>query len=204
MNYLAHLYLSGNNDDLRLGNFIADAIKGSNLEYMRPNIKKGIILHRYIDSYTDNNDIVNQAKLLIKSNFPKYSGIIVDICFDHFLAKNWINYSDIKLRAFVRNFYILMVLNYTILPKRVKRSLPFLISQNWLESYKDLNGIGKIYDRMNIYRGLPWNSKVIIPAINNNYIELENLFNIFFPDLIKVSNKKIEDLLIASTNKSSV
>ncbi len=97
MNFLAHIYLSGNDTDLIIGNFIADGIKGKKYKKFSPGIQKGILLHREIDTFTDAHPIVRQSTKRLHKNYGHYSGIIVDILYDHFLAKNWSRYSDVPL-----------------------------------------------------------------------------------------------------------
>ncbi len=192
MNFLAHVYLSGNNDHIKIGNFIADAVKGSHFSNLPADIQKGIILHRFIDNYTDHSPLLNESRSNWQKEFPKFYSSILDICFDHFLAKNWSSYSQSNLRAYTRNIYLQLILNYRWLPQRVRRSLPFLITQNWLESYKEVKGIGLIFDRMNKYRGLPWDSEPIIKYLNSNYNRMEQTFFVFFESLMQaVEEKKI-------------
>ena len=190
MNFLAHLYLSGTNDEIKLGNFIADSVKGRNYSGYPENVQKGISLHRFIDDYTDHCHLLNKTRSDIQKLFPKYYGLILDIYFDHFLARDWEKYSGTNLRAYVRHFYLTLILNYRWLPARARRSLPFLITQNWLESYKNVKGIGLIFDRMHRYRGLPWNSEPVIKYLNANYSEIEQTFFIFFESLMKAVEQK--------------
>ena len=117
MNYLAHIYLSGNNDELKIGNFMADSIKGKKYLKYPESIQKGIILHRAIDYYTDTHPIVMQSIRRLFAIYGHYSGIIVDIFYDHFLAANWKNYSDVPLKNYIKDFYKLLQENFEILPK---------------------------------------------------------------------------------------
>ena len=194
MNYLAHLYLSGDDPDLRIGNFIADSVKGRNLSAFPPKVQRGIVLHRFIDEYTDHSPLLAGMRLEMRMFFPKYYGMILDVYLDHFLAKKWNQYSEISLRAYVRHFYLSLVLNYFILPQRIRKSLPYLISQNWLESYKEFKGLGLIFDRMNKFRGLPYNSVPVIDYLKENYEQLNEAFDLFFADLQIAVKTRIVDL----------
>ena len=93
MNFLAHIYLSGNNDLLKIGNFMADSIRGNSYENYPEEIKKGILLHRSIDSFTDMHPVYRKSKHRLHEKYGHYSGVIMDIFYDHFLAKNWANCS---------------------------------------------------------------------------------------------------------------
>ena len=86
MNYLAHLYLSGNDDELKLGNFIGDSVRGSDLSMYPPRVQDGIILHRGIDRYTDSHHVVMKSKLRLRPKYHKYAPVIVDMFYDHFLG----------------------------------------------------------------------------------------------------------------------
>ena len=96
MNFLAHIYLSGNNDMLKIGNFMADSVRGHHYLDYPDEIRKGILLHRYIDTFTDAHPIYRKSKHRLHEKYGHYSGVIMDIVYDHFLAKNWNNYSDEK------------------------------------------------------------------------------------------------------------
>lgn len=144
MNYLAHIYLSGNNDLLKIGNFMADGIRGKDYLYFPEEVKKGILLHRKIDSFTDTHLIYRKSKHRLHEKYGHYSGVIMDIIYDHFLAKNWEQYSAEKLESYVDNFYNLLEENQEILTLKTKNLLPYMKQNNWLLSYQSINGIEKI------------------------------------------------------------
>ena len=89
MNFLAHIYLSGDNDLIKIGNFMADGIRGKHYEYLPAEVQKGIVLHRAIDTYTDSHPIFRQSTKRLHHRYHHYAGVIVDVFYDHFLAKNW-------------------------------------------------------------------------------------------------------------------
>ncbi|MEX0290603.1 MAG: DUF479 domain-containing protein, partial [Flavobacteriaceae bacterium] len=94
MNFLAHIYLSFGDDEITIGNFIADSIRGKKYKHLPERVQKGVILHRAIDTFTDAHPTVRQSSKRLHENYSHYSRVIVDIFYDHFLAKNWKNYSD--------------------------------------------------------------------------------------------------------------
>ena len=100
MNYLAHAYLSFDDEDILFGNFIGDFIKGTKNIGLPHNVWKGVKLHRAIDSFTDQHPATTQAKDLIRKDLGHASGIFVDMIFDHILAVNWVNYSNKSLKEF--------------------------------------------------------------------------------------------------------
>jgi acyl carrier protein phosphodiesterase len=90
MNFLAHLHLSGNNPNIMLGNFMGDFVKGKSYrQQYEPEIIKGIELHRSIDEFTDSHPVVTESKNRLRPTYRHYSGVIVDVFYDHFLAANW-------------------------------------------------------------------------------------------------------------------
>jgi len=193
MNYLAHLYFSGNNKDIKLGNFFADWIKGKEQNWnpnFNSNIKKGITMHRFIDSYTDNNVSISNMANKFHTEYHHYSKIVTDILLDHFLAKNWFLFSDIELDKFTFDFYKILISNFFILPKQVKIFLPFMISSNRLSSYKTLEGIQKTLEIMSRNTSLPAKTNFAIDIIKNNYDNFESESIIFLKVLkIEIENR---------------
>ena len=124
MNFLAHIYLSDHNDDLAVGNFIADSVRGKDYLNFPAQIQKGILLHRAIDTFTDAHPIFRQSTKRLHSRYSHYSGVIVDIFYDHFLAKNWDIYCEIPLENFVAHFYKVLQSHHDILPARIQNLMP--------------------------------------------------------------------------------
>ncbi|MCF6183790.1 MAG: ACP phosphodiesterase [Bacteroidales bacterium] len=101
MNFLAHIFLSGDNEAVKFGNFTGDWVKGKSYNNFPREIQKGILLHRKIDSYTDSHNTVKKSILKIRPAYGKYSGVVTDILYDHFLAQNWQIYSESSLKDYV-------------------------------------------------------------------------------------------------------
>ena len=184
MNFLAHIYPSGNNDDVKIGNFIGDYIKGSAFHIYPEKIKQGILLHRFIDSFTDKNTYTIDAKQLFAPKYRKYAGIVIDIIYDHFLATNWNRYSYIELREFIDQFHNLLLKSNDMLPKEVQEFVPKLIKNDRIYSYKDIDGIRSVLSTMAIYTSLPDHSNFAIQVLENNYEFLKQNFLLFFSDII--------------------
>ncbi len=149
MNFLAHLYLSENKTEIMIGNFIADHIKGNKFSHFSEGIKKGIIFHREIDTYTDAHPIVRKSKRRLHERYRHYDGVIIDIFFDHFLAKNWKEYSEIPLNVYATSVYNLLQENINILPEKTQELLPYMIKYNWLYNYQFAKGIQEVLNGMN-------------------------------------------------------
>lgn len=188
MNFLAHLYLSGKNEDVALGNFIADAVKGSHYKNYPENVAKGILLHREIDHYTDNHPVFRQSKSRLVPKYGIFSGIIVDIYYDHYLAKNWKDFSDEKLNDFVARSYFLLVRKFHLLPARSKRILPFLVSQNWLAGYADFESLRKVFNGMSRRTNNLSGMENAVDDLKSDYAFFEKEFREFFPEIISHSD----------------
>lgn len=194
MNFLAHIYLSGDEDPVIIGNFIADGIKGKRYEKFPPQIAKGILLHRGIDSFTDSHPTVHKSTARLHKNYGHYSGVIVDILYDHFLAKNWSKYSDVPLDEYVQDFYELLRKNFTILPPRIQKMMPYMITDNWLLSYATVNGISKILAQMNVRTKGVSKMNLAVAELEEFYDQFEAEFTSFFDELIAFSKQKLSEL----------
>ncbi|WP_435412580.1 ACP phosphodiesterase [Psychroserpens mesophilus] len=190
MNFLAHIYLSGDNELITIGNFVADAIRGNKYKVLSPEFQVGVKLHRHIDTFTDAHPIVRQSTKRLHKNYSHYSGVIVDILYDHFLAKNWSKYSNIPLESYVDNFYESLKEHFDILPERFQKLMPFMIADNWLLSYAEVEGIQRVLNGMNKRTKHKSGMNLATNELREFYSEFENEFSLFFEDLIETSNAK--------------
>lgn len=183
MNFLAHLYLSGNNEEIMVGNFIGDFVKGKAYEVYSKNIQRGIILHRHIDEYTDHHPVVMESKKRLWEKYRHYAGVIVDMFYDHFLAANWSDFHKMPLPDFAQYVYRLMLSHKEQLPKGVNYMLPFMIEHNWLFNYANTEGIHNALAGM--ARRTTFKSKMdeAVVDLDHHYSEFEDEFRRFFPDL---------------------
>lgn len=183
MNFLAHIYLSGNNELLKIGNFMADGIRGKDYMHFPEEVKRGILLHRKIDSFTDAHLIYRKSKHRLHEKYGHYSGVIMDIIYDHFLAKNWAKYSDESLANYAGEFYKLLDKNEDLLTERTKNLLPYMKQNNWLLSYQSIEGIEKILFQMNHRTKNRSNMQEAIVELKLFYTETEEEFTRFFNEL---------------------
>ena len=190
MNFLAHIYLSGQNELVTLGNFMADSIRGKRYKKYPADIQIGILLHRQIDTYTDAHPTVRQSTKRLHKNYGHYSGVIVDILYDHFLAKNWEHYSDIPLETYVENFYASLTANFELLPVRVQKLTPYMIADNWLLSYAKIEGIQRVLEGMNRRTKNISGMNTATNELKEFYSEFESEFTSFFNELIEFSELK--------------
>ncbi len=185
MNVLAHIYLSGDSDEIIIGNYIGDYVKGRDYLKYPELIKKGIILHRHIDDFTDRHPVVHRSKILFTRKYHKYAGVVVDIVYDHYLTKEWDTFSRRPIESVTYQFYRAMVNNYEILPAKVQDRFPFFIINNWIESYKTNKGLKHVLNTLSKRTSLPSESKYAIKTFKKNYYSLGEDFMEFFPQLIE-------------------
>lgn len=189
MNYLAHIYLSGTDTEIMLGNFMADSIKGHQYEIYPEKIQKGILLHRKIDSFTDSHPIYRQSKHRLHEKYGHYSGVIMDIFYDHFLAKNWNKYNELQLENYAQSFYEILISNQEKVTERIRKMMPYMIARNWLVSYKTISGIEQILFQMNYktHHRVPMTEAIV--ELEKFYTEFEIEFFEFFDEIRAMSNE---------------
>jgi acyl carrier protein phosphodiesterase len=184
MNFLAHLYLSGNDDEIMVGNFIGDFVKGRNLsERFASGIVKGIELHRAIDAFTDTHETVSESKDKLREKYRHYSAVIVDVYYDHFLARHWTSFHDVSLEAYTRKAYATIKKYDAILPEQVRHMLVYMSRDNWLLEYASIEGIHRALSGM--ARRTSFRSKMeeAVEDLEFHYEAIEKEFLQFFPEL---------------------
>tara|TARA_R110000868_G_scaffold85368_1_gene240233 strand:- start:4 stop:591 length:588 start_codon:yes stop_codon:yes gene_type:complete len=185
MNHLAHLFLSQNNIDLMVGNFIADQVKGKDFNNYSEGVKQGIIMHRGIDTFTDTHPVVMQSKSRLYHIYHKYAPVIVDMYYDHILARKWLNYSTIKLSEFAQKTYDKLISQQEQMPKRSQRILHYMIQGDWLCGYATTKGmkhaLGGLASRAK------YDSKMEMAHLDlqKDYLFYAAEFELFFPELIE-------------------
>ncbi|MXO06782.1 MULTISPECIES: ACP phosphodiesterase [Flavobacterium] len=194
MNFLAHIYLSGDNDLIKIGNFMADGIRGKQFEHFPEDVQKGILLHRFIDTYTDSHDIFRKSTKRLHERYHHYAGVIVDIVYDHFLAKNWKKYSDEKLELFVNRFYHSLHDNYEILTEKTQGLMPYMIERNWLVSYRTTEGIQHILTQMDRRSKNVSQMQFAVEELTEFYDEFEEEFTLFFEEIREQAKGKLLSL----------
>lgn len=193
MNFLAHISLSGDNPKIMVGNFIGDFVKGRNLlEQFEPEIARGIALHRAIDEFTDSHPIVTISKNRLRPTYRHYSAVIVDMFYDHLLAKNWERYYKEFLPDFAERNYRILEGFHTILPEGVKYMLPYMTKGNWLVNYARLEGIERALSGMARRSKYESKMELAVEDLKKNYDEFTQEFSIFYPELQKFSNDWLE------------
>ncbi|MEM9136901.1 MAG: ACP phosphodiesterase [Cyanobacteria bacterium P01_F01_bin.42] len=145
MNFLAHLYLCDCTDGSRLGALYGDFMRGCSIEQFSPEIRHGIRLHQFIDTFTDDHPVFRRSKGRIAPERRRYAGVLIDIFYDHFLALDWSDYSTQPLPQFTQSVYCLLEANADSLPERLRRIAPVLIREDWLTSYGTEAGLCRTF-----------------------------------------------------------
>lgn len=184
MNYLAHLYLSGDDTALLLGNFMADHLKGPERHQLQPpGVQKGIALHRHIDHFTDTHPVVEQSKARVRSQFGKYAPVIVDVFYDHFLATDWQKYHPEPLPKFTHKTYALLQAHEQQLPQGARHMLPYMIRHDWLNGYALMPGLQRVMEGMSRRSRFDSGMEKAPAFLQLHYQAFGEEFNAFFPAL---------------------
>jgi acyl carrier protein phosphodiesterase len=182
MNFLAHLYLSKHAEELMIGNFIADAVKGKNFEAYTPGVIQGIKMHREIDAFTDAHHITKISATRLMPRYRKYAGVIVDVFYDHFLAINWEQYHHESLPIFADKVYQLMHQNINGLPPKSQYLLPYMIKHNWLLNYSKIEGIQRTLTGMASRTSFVSNMQFATEELELYYQDFDQEFKLFFEE----------------------
>lgn len=194
MNFLAHIYLTDGLPLETIGNFMADGIKGKKYLKYPADIQRGILIHRWIDTYTDSHPIVKRSTKRLHKKYGHYSGVIVDIFYDHFLARNWHQYHDTPLHVYVSNFYQLLQDHHHLLTGRIQKMMLPMMEQNWLLSYATLEGIGTVLYNMNIRTKRRVAMDKAVEDLEAHYDAFEEDFKLFFKELETFVALKLQEV----------
>ena len=190
MNFLAHIYLSQNIDKVKIGNFIADSVRGNNYTDFDSEVQKGILLHRNIDTFTDAHPIFRIGTKRLHSRYHHYAGVILDVFYDHFLARNWSKYSSVPLQEHNHQFYDLLEKNLDWMPEHIEKILPIMRRQDWLTTYATIGGLSEILFQMDRRTKLVSKMQFAPEELEEFYDEYEAEFFEFFEELRKFVDEK--------------
>jgi len=180
LNYLAHIYFSDSCRQVAVGNFIGDFVKGRRYKAYPSGIRKGILLHRQIDHFTDNHPAFKETVELLRPSFGRYSGIMADMYYDYLLASDFDRYGNGRsLDQFARNFYWSVLLYYWWLPKKVKGFIFHFIKTNRLKKYGTLAGLQQSLEIMSVHKSSAINPTLGIEFLAANESQLRNHFDQF-------------------------
>jgi acyl carrier protein phosphodiesterase len=198
MNFLAHLYLSPSDPKVLVGNFMADFVKGrQKLSSLEPALAAGVLLHRTIDEFTDTHAVVAKSKNRLRPVYRHYSAVIVDVFYDHFLARHFTRFHSTSLEQFAAACYDIIQAHHHLLPPALQHMFGYMVRGNWLLNYAKIEGINRTLTGMS--RRTPYESKMD-EATNDlirHYNDFETEFFEFFPLLQEhISVYRQENFLI--------
>lgn len=186
MNYLAHIRLAGDDPECLIGNFLGDFVKGRLTEdRYPPGIRRGIVMHRRIDAWTDSHEITRECSRLISPERRRWSRVILDIFYDHLLAVNWERYSDESLRDFLDRAYGIILGAADIFPEPGAARINTIIKDGWIEKYRSISGLSVVFQGMSIRvrRKNPLSGSE--QELVTHYDEMNEHFNRFFPEILE-------------------
>lgn len=191
MNYLAHALLANESAATLVGGLMGDFVKGRILPELPGEIRRGILDHRNIDRFTDTHVSVLASKRLVSPLRRRFAGIMVDVFFDHFLARHWERFADRPLQDFTAHVYATLYRHWHLLPDRLQRILPVMAGEDWLASYWDIDAIHASINGISSRRLRRHNSLLHgAVELERNYSEFEAYFLAFFPELIEFVRSK--------------
>lgn len=194
MNFLAHAYLSGGRKKILIGNFAGDFFKGrQTLRQCDPEIARGVELHRAIDAFTDAHPVVHESKSRLRAGYRHYAGVITDVFYDHFLAKDWHLHHSQPLESFAASTYETLSEFSEALPADFNRMLPYMIRGNWLVGYRDIAGVHSALSGM--ASRTPYESRMEYASndLKAHHSLFRQEFRTFFPELRHFVEQWLED-----------
>lgn len=189
MNHLAHVLLSGSDPDMKLGGMLGDFVRGAIDPHLRPQVQKGIALHRAIDIYTDTHEEIIAARNLFIAPYRRYAGILIDIWFDHLLARSYSRWSARTLEATTVDLLALLAEHHEELPEPLQRFTRYLNANALPTAYRDRQIIGKVLTGVGsrLSRENPLHHGLI--ELERLELQLERIFESFFPQLQQFSSE---------------
>ncbi|WP_057938393.1 acyl carrier protein phosphodiesterase [Algoriphagus resistens] len=194
MNYLAHAYLSFGQDEVLVGNFIGDFVKGKMMNTFPQEVQNGIMLHREIDQFTDTHPLVRAGQSYLRPKFGHYSTVITDIYFDYYLANYWAKFSYVPLEVFIQNTFSTLKHYRQLFPYRFETMFQWMVQDNWLLKYQKIEGIRETFTGMS--RRTKFESKMEVAhlALLEKEVEFQTIFFAFFEDLETFAREKLLEI----------
>lgn len=182
MNFLAHVLLAGSAPSDRLGAMLGDFVKGHLPAGLPPEVAAGVDLHRRIDSFADGHPVFRRSRGRVSPRRRRYAGIMIDMFYDHFLARHWQRYCQQPLEDFTADTYTLLIEHRNLLPARLAHILPHMQADDWLSAYRQQETIDLALNRMAQRLSRPEGLVGSAAELAERYREFEQDFLDFFPD----------------------
>lgn len=188
MNFLAHLFLSCEQEELLVGNFLADLIKNRNIDSYSKGIQEGVQLHRKIDQFTDQHPLVIQGVHRLHPFHRKYASVIVDVFYDYLLVKNWTEFTAEEFIPFTKRVYAILERYKPFMPMKIQIRLSNMLDGDWLIGYSKYEGLAFTFDRMQYRLSKPEYLQGVIENLQRFEADFDREFRTFFPELIAFVN----------------
>lgn len=182
MNYLAHLHLGGQRPGQLLGSLYGDFVKGRLQGQFAPEVEAAIQLHRRIDTYTDSHPRVSAALSRFSLTRRRYAGIVIDVFFDHCLARDWASTPDRPLQHFTADVYRVLAAEPQ-LPGRLAQIAPYMAADDWLGSYRDFQVLEQVLRGIARRLSQPEELTAAMGELERLYQPLSEDFRDFYPQL---------------------
>ncbi len=187
MNWLAHVFLSEPNVEFQLGNLLADVVRGPQRAAMSADFVRGAVCHKAIDAFTDAHPVVKRSRTRVGSEHRRFSGVLIDVFYDYFLARNWERYSPIALDAYTGAFYASAQAHVAAMPPVARTMLERIIRHDLLGSYARVEGVERALRRISTYLESRWHKPFTLDQGVRDLLahetELAADFREFFPAL---------------------
>lgn len=186
MNYLAHVYLSHDTPEAITGAMLGDFVKGRVPQRWGAAVSEAIRRHRAIDRFTDAHPAVRASRALLTAQHRRFGGILIDVFYDHFLARDWARYHDRPLPEFTRRVYEVLLPQRALFPTRLQRILPAMAQDDWLAAYADVDSVNAALHGIARRFRYPERAAVLrtsVSELERNYGPLAALFDRFFRDV---------------------
>ena len=194
MNYLAHLFLSGESTSILVGNFIGDSVRGNQFSTLDPAIQRGIVLHRAIDRFTDAHPVVRRSKQRAQAVIGRYASVVIDVFYDHFLARDWVCHHTTPLPEYARSIYTTLASRLREFPDRSQRFYCYMVVHNILESYGSIDEITTVLTQMAKRTRFESNMELAGNELVRGYRYYESEFREFMPELQYYSKQALATL----------
>lgn len=185
MNYLAHMYLSCSDEDLIIGNMLVDMMNIKRLRELPEQYHKGFELHRLIDSYTDEHQLVKEATLKLRDNHRKYAPVVIDIFYDYVLSLEWNRYSGEHIQDFCNGIYEVLKKHMKYLPEDIKSRLTRMVKSNFLMTCSSPEAIRNVFDIIDGRARFTNSFSMATDDLLDDYEYYRDNFFMFFPDMIE-------------------
>lgn len=183
MNYFAHIYLSQGLEYQMFGNFIGDFVSNKDVHKYRQEIIDGVMLHRIIDSFTDNHPLVRQGTSRLRSSQGKYAPVVIDILYDFLLANNWSKFSQITRHNFNQRTYTLLLKHVEVCSPRIQKKVRNMIDGDFLTTYNTMDGLDFILEQMDSRTKFTSNFREARSILERDYDRFNEEFLEFFPEI---------------------